>query len=158
MKSDYASGIRLLDCSKLALNWKKDNGVTIYWHDLITKFFWRCFIPFVRFSYWFKFHVNIIIGSEVMTIFFHKGLTRNQEIRNTLAWVFPNIWRLERVRDTKFGTNISYDMLLNDAKCHCYSLHVSELLWAKVMQITQLRKKTCVSDLVQRFSKCKRKI
>ena len=30
-----------------------------------------------------KFHVNIITGSEAMTIFVYKGLTRNPEITNT---------------------------------------------------------------------------
>ena len=29
-----------------------------------------------------------------MTIFFHKGLTRNLVIRNTPVWVLPNIWGL----------------------------------------------------------------
>ena len=43
------------------------------------KFFWRRFVSLVNFSYWSKFHVNIIIGSGVMTIFFYKGLTRNLE-------------------------------------------------------------------------------
>ena len=36
----------------------------------------------VKFSYWSKFHVNIIIGSGVMTIFFYKGLTGNPETGN----------------------------------------------------------------------------
>ena len=40
-----------------------------------------------------------------MTIFFYQGLTRNPEIGNTPVWVLPNIWRLGRVMDTKFGTN-----------------------------------------------------
>ena len=31
--------MRLTDCSKLALNWKNDNEVTICWHDIIVKFF-----------------------------------------------------------------------------------------------------------------------
>ena len=60
-----------------------------------TKFFdvaWG--ISFVKFSYWSKFQVNIITGSEVMTIFLCKGLTRNLEIRNTHLWVLPNIWSL----------------------------------------------------------------
>ena len=60
-----------------------------------TKFFdvaWV--ISFVKFSYWSKFQVNIITGSEVMTIFLCKGLTRNLEIRNTHLWVLPNIWSL----------------------------------------------------------------
>ena len=50
-----------------------------------------------------------------MTIFFHKGLTRNPEIRNTPMLVLPNIWRLKWVRDTKFGRNVSNKMLLNAA-------------------------------------------
>ena len=34
----------------------------------------------VKFSYWSKFHVNIMTGSGVMAIFVYKGLTRNPEI------------------------------------------------------------------------------
>ena len=52
-----------------------------------------------------------------MTIFFYKGLTGNPEIRNTTVYVLPNIWRLGRVRDTKFGTTVSNKMLLNAAEC-----------------------------------------
>ena len=33
----------------------------------------------VKFSYWSKFHVSVITGSGVITIFFYKGLTRNPE-------------------------------------------------------------------------------
>ena len=43
----------------------------------------RCFASLVKFSYWSKFHLNIITGSGVMTIYFYKGLTRNPEIGNT---------------------------------------------------------------------------
>ena len=52
-----------------------------------------------------------------------KGLTRNPEIGNTLAWVLPNIWRLWWVRNTKSGTNVSNKMLLNAAKCQDYSFY-----------------------------------
>ena len=41
------------------------------------------FVALVKFSYWSKFHVNIITGSGVMTISFYKGLTRNSEIGKT---------------------------------------------------------------------------
>ena len=61
--------------SKLAINWKKENDATISRHDAIVKFFWRCFVFLVKFSYWSKFYVNIITGSGVMTISFYKGLT-----------------------------------------------------------------------------------
>ena len=39
----------------------------------MTNFFWRWFVYLVKFSYWSKFHVNIITGSRIMTIFFYKG-------------------------------------------------------------------------------------
>ena len=101
------SGIQPSDCFKLARNPKNDNDVTIFRHDVNVKLFWRCFVSPVKFSYWSKFYVNIITGSGIMTIFFYKGLTRNPEIESTLVWVLPNIWRLGRVMDTKFGTNVS---------------------------------------------------
>ena len=117
------SGIRPSVCSKLAENPKNDNDVTIFRQDVNVKFLWRCFVSLVKFSYWSKFHVNIITGSGIMTIFFYKGLTRNLEIGNTPVWVLPNIWRLGRVMDTKFGTNVSNRMLLNAAKFQGYSFY-----------------------------------
>ena len=90
--------------------------------------FWRCFVSLVKFSYCSKFYVNIIIDSGVLTIFLYQGLTRNQEMRNTTVWVLRNIWRLGRVRDTKFGTNVSNEMLLNAANTRVTAFTVSELL------------------------------
>ena len=58
-----------------------------------------------------------------MSIFFNNGLTRKPEIGNTPAWVLPNIWRLERNRDTKFGTDVSDEMLLNTAKSQVYNFY-----------------------------------
>ena len=78
----------------------------------------------VKFSYWSKFHVNIITGSGVMTIFFYKVWNRNPEIGNNPVCVLPNIWRLGQVRDTKFDTNVSNEMLLNAAKCQGYSFYL----------------------------------
>ena len=116
-----ADGIRPPGCSKLAKNPRNDNDVTIFRHDVIINFFWGCFVFLVIFSYWSKFHVNIITGSGIMTIFFHKGLTRNPEIGNTPVWDLPNIWRLGQVMDTKFGANVSNKILLNAAKFQGYS-------------------------------------
>ena len=65
--------------------------------------FLRFSVSLFKFSYWLKFNVNIITASGVMTILF-------------TVWVLPNIWRLERVRDTKFDMNVSsesYWMLEN---------------------------------------------
>ena len=36
--TDHASGIRLPDCCKLAINWENDNDVTIYQHEVIVIF------------------------------------------------------------------------------------------------------------------------
>ena len=66
---------------------------------------------------------NITTGSGIMAIFFYKGLTRIPEIGNTPVWVLHNIWRLGRVIDTKFGTNILNRVLLNVAKCQGYSFY-----------------------------------
>ena len=77
----------------------------------------------VKFSYWFKFQVNISTGSRVTTIFVYKGLTRNPEIGNTPVWVLPNIYRLNWVSDTKFGTNVSNEKLLNATKFGGYSFY-----------------------------------
>ena len=114
------SGIRPADCSKLSINWKNDNDVTICWDDVIVKFSWGCLFFLVKFSCWSKFHVNIINGSGVMTIFFYKRLTRSRE---TTVWILPNIWRLGRVKDTKFDTNVSNKMALKAAKYQCYSFY-----------------------------------
>ena len=117
----YASGIRFPDCSILGINPKNDNDVIIFWHDVSVNVFWRSFVSLVNFSCWSRFHVNVITGSRVMTILFYKGLTRNPEIGNTSVWVLPNIWRRGQVRDTKFDTNVSNEILLNAAECQSYS-------------------------------------
>ena len=115
-------------CPESGLWQKNDNDVTIFRHDIIVKFFWRCFVSFFKFSYWPKFHVNIITGSEIITISFYKGLTRNPEIGNTPVWVLSNIWRLREVMDIKLGTNVSNKVLLNAAKLQGYC---SNRFWAK---------------------------
>ena len=80
----------------------------LLWFFLFFFFFFRCcFVSYVDFSYWSKFHADIIIGSGVMKISFYKGLTRNPEIKNTAVWVLHNIYRLG----------------LNDVRCYwirCY--------------------------------------
>ena len=104
-----------------AINWKNDNNVTLSRHYVIVNFFWRYFVSLVKFSYWSKFHINIITGSGVMTIYFYKGLTRNPEIRNTPVRILPNIWRLGQVRHTKFVADVPNEMLLHAAKYQGYS-------------------------------------
>ena len=115
----YASGIWLSGCSKLTINRKNDNDVTTL--RKFIKFFRPCSISLVNFSYWPKFHVNIMTG--VTKIFAYKGLTRNLEIVNTPVWVLPSILRLGQVRDTEFGPNVSNKMLLNAPKCQGYGFY-----------------------------------
>ena len=62
--------------------------------------FWRCFVSLVKF---------MSISSLVL---------ENQKYPRLS---FPKIWRLGRVMDTKFGTNISNRMSLNAAKFQGYS-------------------------------------
>ena len=42
--TNYASGIRLPDYSKLAINGENDHDVTFCWCDVIVKWFQRCFV------------------------------------------------------------------------------------------------------------------
>ena len=65
-------------------------------------------------------HVSIITGFRVMTIFVYKGLTRNPKLGNTPVCALLNIWKLEQVRDTEFGTDVSNERLLNAEKCQGY--------------------------------------
>ena len=106
--------MRLPHCFRLAKNSKRDNTLSFFWH---------CFVSLVKFKYCTKFNVNIITSSGIMTIFFYKGLTRNLEIGNSPIWVFLDIWRLQQVGNTKFGTNVPYKILLNVAKFQGYSFY-----------------------------------
>ena len=72
-------GIRFPDCSKSAINQKKDNDVIICWHDATVRFFWCRHVSLVKCSYWSRFHVNIITGSGVITIFVYDGFDQKSE-------------------------------------------------------------------------------
>ena len=137
---------RLLQISQKSEKWQwRRNFPTWRQHQ----FFWRCFVSLIKFSYWSKFHVNIITGSGIMTIFFYKGLTRNPEIGNTPVWVLPNIWRVGRVMDTTFGANVCNRMLLNSAKFQGYSFY---RFWV----IKRKPAKTAVLKIRQNFQKITR--
>ena len=85
----YASGIRLLDCSKLPMNHINDDDVKIFRHNVIANFFKFVFVSHVRLSYWSTFHANIITLSVVMTIFFYKRLNGNPEMENSQSEFCP---------------------------------------------------------------------
>ena len=111
----YASGIGLPDCYKS----ENDNDVTTFWKFI--KFFWPCSISLIEFSYWPKFHINIMTG--VTKIFPYKVLTRNLEIINTPVWVLLSVVRLGQVRGTEFTPNVCNKMLLNALKCQGYGFY-----------------------------------
>ena len=69
--------------------------------------FIRCLVSFLNFP--LSIFVSVV-----------NFVTKNQEIGNTPIWVLPNIWRLRRVSDTKFGSD---EMLPNAAKCQVYSFY-----------------------------------
>ena len=53
----------------------------------------------------------------------YKWLTRNPEVGNAPVWFLSNIWRLGRVRNLKFGKDVSNKILLNTAKCQGHSIY-----------------------------------
>ena len=120
--ADSVSGIWPPDCTKLAKNQENGNDVKIFRQDVIVNFF-----DVVLFL------LSILVtgpgfmarSSLVLELwqFSFKGLTRNTKIGNTSVWVLANVWRLGRVMDTKFGTNVSNRMLLNAAKYQGYSFY-----------------------------------
>ena len=66
---------------------------------------------------------SIMTSSSIFFLSLFSYWSRNPEIGNTPVWVLPNIWRLGRVLDTKFDTNISNGMLLNVAKFQGYNFY-----------------------------------
>ena len=67
--------------------------------------------------------IKPFIAAGVMAIYFYKRLAKNSDIGNTPVWVLPNVLRLGRVRDTKFGADVSNEMLLNTTKCQGYRFY-----------------------------------
>ena len=73
--------MRLPDCSKLAINRKNGNDIKICWHDVLVKFFLTLFVCLLKFSYWYKFHLDIITSSGVMTIYFVRDWPEIQKLK-----------------------------------------------------------------------------
>ena len=96
------------------------NDFAICWHDVIVKFF-NAAVFLLSSLVTGPMPISLLI-LEVTLIY--KGLTRNPEIGNTPVWFLPNIWRLVQVRDTKYVTNVSNELLLNAAKCQGYSFYL----------------------------------
>ena len=86
-------------------------------------------IPDITSSCNFLRFLSLVTGLSFMSIlsqileFRQFSFTENPEIWNTPIWVLDNIWGLVRVRDTKFGKNVSNKMLLNDLKWQGYRFY-----------------------------------
>ena len=59
---------------------------------------------------------------------FVRDSPKMQKLEIPLSWFLSDTWRLGRVRDTKFGTSVSNEKLLNAAKWQVTVFTVSELL------------------------------
>ena len=98
----------------------------IFWHEAIINF-----LDVVSFLL-----SSLVTGPSFLSISslvlelwefpFIRDRTRNPKIGNTPILVLSNIWRLGRVRNAKFGTNVFDKMLMNVAKCQGFRL--SQLL------------------------------
>ena len=121
-----------------------------FWHDVRIKFSWLFFVSLIKFTYWSKFHANIITGFGVMTIFFYKGLIRILEIGRedlnfklrfhfkTLSWNwYPKAIffhkELTRNWEIRLGSLsfVSNQILLNAENCRVTALPFSGLLSEK---------------------------
>ena len=92
--TDYASRICLPDCSKLTVNWKNGNDVTIFEHGVIIKFFDVALFLFSSLVTGLSFHVSIITGSGVMTFSFIRDWPeiRKSEIPPSEFFPKPRDW------------------------------------------------------------------
>ena len=115
MLRNSVSGLLQIDCKLKKKQWHH-NFMT--WHNR------RNFFGFVLFVL-----SSLVTGPSFMSIsLLVLELWQFLFIRNwPEIWksekIMPNIWRLEQVKDTKFGMNFSNGMLLNVAKCQGYSFY-----------------------------------
>ena len=113
------SGIRLLYCSKLAINWKNDNNVRTF-PKFIT-FFWPCSVSFVKFSYWSKSGSWLVLEFWQFLFIRDWPEIRKSEIPQSEFCPISGNWG--NLEIPNFGVNISSKMLLNVSKCQDYNFY-----------------------------------
>ena len=64
-----------------------------------------------------------LLVQNLSQFLFVKDLSRYLETENTLVWILNNIWRLRRVRVTKFDLNISKEKSLIAEKWRVYRFY-----------------------------------
>ena len=128
-----ASGLFQISHKSKKLQWR---------HNLLT---WSHVHFFLFFLFLFSglvtgpIFISILLGSGVITVLFYNRLIRNPDIRNTLICVLTHIWRLGWVRNTKFGTNVFNEKLLNATKCQDYSFYHFWVIKGKSTGVVKLR-------------------
>ena len=84
---DHTSIIKLPHGCKLAINWKKDNGTTIFRHNIIAKFFDVVFDVHLL----VQVSRQILIHSGITSNFVYKRFIRNPEILVSFKVIFSNL-------------------------------------------------------------------
>ena len=118
MITDHASGIQLLYLSKLAINWKNDNGVSFFLHDMSCRKSFKFPPSFMSIS---------LLALELWQFLFINDWPEIQksEIRLPEFFLISRDWGDLGI---PFGRHVSNEKLLNAAKCQDYSFYRSELL------------------------------
>ena len=126
----------------------RQSGLSAYHHQpsqfprwRLFQFFWCCFVFLLKFSYWSKFHVNIIPNFGVLTILFCKGLTWNRKIVKLLSkfcWILED-WTKLGIPNLAQTSLINYYWMLQNARVTAFT--ISKLLrknqqrgWVKLPQ------------------------
>ena len=124
MKIEVLKTIHLDAGFQIAPNWPWSRKMTMpsqFAAITSSSIFWRCFVSLVKFSYWPKFHVNIITGSGLWH-FFSQGIDQKPGNRKYPGQSFVQYLETGWVRDIKLSTDISNEILLNTTKCQGYIL------------------------------------
>ena len=109
------SRIWLLDCFKLVIKWKNDNGIPIFQHDIIANLFnvVSCYLS--------KYHVKSLLVLKLWHFIFTRD---GPEILKSEISPLSLVQYLKTGSGEQYqiGTNNSNEILLHAAKCQCCNL------------------------------------
>ena len=144
---DFAPGTRLLDCSKLAINWKSGNNVTILRHDVIVYFFDVV-------VYFFDFFSLFLLQSLVTGPSFMPLSSLVLELRQfPFIKDWPEIWKLE-IHPSEFCLisgdwgELGIPNLARTSLIKCYwMLQNARVTWLRMSKLNNLNN-CCSSELI----------
>ena len=111
-----------MDCSMLAVNWKNENDVTVFWYGVIVNFLDVALFLFSSLVTCPRFMSILSLVLELWQFLFIRDWP---EIGNSPVWVLSNFWRLAQVNNTKFGTIDFNKILLIAARYQGYNFYRS---------------------------------